>query len=46
MAQFSRFIREDLSITPLLNLAGADKFADGIAAIINPKLAEPSKAKP
>lgn len=48
MAQFSRFIGDDLSIVVLLNLAGADpiRFANGIAAIINPKLAEPSKAKP
>jgi CubicO group peptidase (beta-lactamase class C family) len=48
MTQFSRFIGDDLSIVVLLNLAGADpiRFANGIAAIINPRLAEPSKAKP
>jgi CubicO group peptidase (beta-lactamase class C family) len=48
MAQFSRFIGDDLSIIVLLNLAEADPmtFANGIAAIINPKLAEASKAKP
>ena len=43
-AQFSRFIGEDLSIVVLANLAEADpeRFADGIAEIINPKLAKPA----
>jgi CubicO group peptidase (beta-lactamase class C family) len=38
--QFSRFIGDDLSIVVLANLAQADPatFADGVAAIINPKL--------
>jgi CubicO group peptidase (beta-lactamase class C family) len=42
-AQFSRFIGEDLSVVVLANLAEADpvRFADGIAEIINPKLARP-----
>jgi CubicO group peptidase (beta-lactamase class C family) len=41
--QFSRFIGDDLSIVVLANLAEADpaKFADGIAAIIDPTLAAP-----
>jgi len=39
--QFSRFIGDDLSVIVLANLAQAnpERFADGIAAILNPKLA-------
>jgi CubicO group peptidase (beta-lactamase class C family) len=41
--QFSRFIGDDLSIIVLANLREADppKFADGIAALVNPALAVP-----
>lgn len=41
--QFSRFIGEDLSVIVLANLAQAmpERFADGIAEIMNPKLAAP-----
>ncbi len=43
-AQFSRFIGEDLSVIVLANLAQADpvRLADGIAEIMNPKLAAPT----
>jgi hypothetical protein len=41
--QYSRFIGEDLSVIVLANLAQAvpERFADGIAEIMNPKLALP-----
>jgi CubicO group peptidase (beta-lactamase class C family) len=44
--QFSRFIGDDLSVIVLANLAQADpgRIADGIAAILNPKLAVPPLA--
>ena len=42
--QFSRFIGDELSIAVLANLAQAnpERFADGIAAIVNERLAVPS----
>ena len=42
-SQFSRYVGEDLSIIVLANLAQADpaRIADGIAAIMSPKLAVP-----
>jgi CubicO group peptidase (beta-lactamase class C family) len=42
--QFSRFLGDGLSIVVLANLAAADpaKFADGIAAVVNPQLAQPA----
>jgi CubicO group peptidase (beta-lactamase class C family) len=42
--QFSRFIADDLSIAVLANLAQAnpERFADGIAAIVNERLAAPT----
>jgi CubicO group peptidase (beta-lactamase class C family) len=49
--QFSRFIGDDLSVVVLANLAQADpeRFADGIAAIMNerlaPKLLRPTEDK-
>jgi CubicO group peptidase (beta-lactamase class C family) len=41
--QFSRFLGDDLSVIVLANLAQADpeRFADGIAAIMNERLAPP-----
>lgn len=44
--QFSRFIGDDLSIIVLANLSQADpgRIADGIAALMNPKLAVPPLA--
>ena len=41
--QLSRFLGEDLTIIVLANLAQADpsRFSDGIAAIVNPRLAPP-----
>jgi CubicO group peptidase (beta-lactamase class C family) len=44
--QLSRFIGDDLSIVVLANLAQADpsRFVDGIAAIIDPRLAVPPPA--
>jgi N-acyl-D-amino-acid deacylase len=44
--QLSRFVGDDLSIVVLANLAEADpsRFVDGIAAIINPRLAVPAPA--
>lgn len=44
--QFSRFIGDDLSIIVLANLSQADpgRIADGIAGILNPKLAVPPLA--
>jgi len=42
--QFSRFIGDELSVIVLANLAQADpeRFADGIAAIVNERLAVPT----
>ncbi len=42
--QFSRFIGDDLSVIVLANLAQArpERFADGIAAIVDPALAVPA----
>ena len=42
--QFSRFVGDELSIIVLANLAQADpeRFADGIAAIVNERLAVPT----
>ena len=42
-ARFSRFLGEDLSIVVLANLAEADptRIADGIAALLNPRLSVP-----
>jgi CubicO group peptidase (beta-lactamase class C family) len=42
--QFSRFLGDDLSVIVLANLEGADqeRFADGVAAIIDPALAAPT----
>ncbi len=44
--QLSRFVGDDLSIVVLANLAQADpsRFVDGIAAIVNPRLAVPPPA--